>query len=328
MDTSEKNILEFPQQLSRKGLVRSRLELLKNIRPDLVVVFGMGGSGVPGEILRSVQDEIGLHVPVISWKDDGLPDLGQYHAKRPLFVFISFSGDTEEPIDAFETMLKLRTRPACAVITTGGHLLLRVEKEKVPLVTFEKGTLQPREGVGRMFYGLLEVLYAAHLISHMDFDHTDISPRKYRAPGELWAKRLAKKLIVLYTDNSNYANGYIWKTRFNENAKREAFLNLLPEMNHHEIIPLGKPHFKTAAIFITEPEPYHQFAKRLRINFSILEERGILVWHPAVNGKTRLERIWQHVMLANWVTYFMAKTEHQDPHNIKILEDLKARLRK
>ncbi len=328
MDVFEKNILEFNRQLGRKGLVRSRLEQLRNSRPDIVVVFGMGGSGMPGEILRSVQDEIGLRVPVISSKDYGLPDLSQYRAKRPLFIFVSFSGDTEEPLDALETMLKLRNRPACAAITTGGRLLLRAEEKKVPLVTFEKGTLQPREGVGRMFYGLLEVLYSARLISRIDFDHTGLSPRKYRALGGAWAKRLAKRLIVVYTDLPNYAAGFIWKTRFNENAKQEAFLNLVPEMNHHEIIPLEKPHFKTAAIFITEPELYPQFAKRIRINLELLEKRGVPVWHPSFSGKTRLERIWQNAMLANWVTYFMAKAEGRDPHDIKILEELKSSLRK
>ena len=328
MDAYERDILHLNEQLGRQGLLTARLFKLRRARADAVVICGMGGSGLPGEILRAVSKEIGLNVPVFIHKDYGLPELRILRIRRPLYIFVSFSGNTEETLSSFATAWQLRPRPALAIVTTGGRLLREAETKALPVVTFVPGDLTPRLGTGRMFYGLLEILHAAGLLARIDFDYTHLRPNTFRAIGQAWAKHLRKRLTLIYTDASNYDIGYIWKIKFNETAKQEAFLNILPEMNHNELVPLVKPNFKTAAIFITEARPAASMAKRIRINRSLLTDRGIPVWAPQMTGKTRLERTWRMLMLADWTTYFLARENKVDPMKVAIVEELKARLRR
>ena len=121
MDPFQKNLLQINEQFGYKGLSANRTNNLKNSRPDGIVILGMGGSGLAGEILRHAQGELGLKLPVIIWKDYHLPKV-LWSAKRPLYIFVSFSGNTEETVSGLETLLKTKPRLAAAIITTGGKL--------------------------------------------------------------------------------------------------------------------------------------------------------------------------------------------------------------
>ena len=68
---------------------------------DKVVVLGMGGSAIGGDLVRSLaQSE--SKVPVIVHRDYGLP---AYVDDRTLLIASSYSGNTEETLSAFEPAL-------------------------------------------------------------------------------------------------------------------------------------------------------------------------------------------------------------------------------
>ena len=69
MDKYYKNILAFNRGLGFKGLTFKNFEKVREAKHDAVVIVGMGGSGLPGEILRGVKDEAGVKVPIFLVKD-------------------------------------------------------------------------------------------------------------------------------------------------------------------------------------------------------------------------------------------------------------------
>ncbi len=83
MDTFGKNISALSSQLNPKAAKTTNLGKMNGLRPDGVVVCGMGGSGLVGDILRDTASEIGLPVPVLVLKNDGLLPVP---FKRPLYV--------------------------------------------------------------------------------------------------------------------------------------------------------------------------------------------------------------------------------------------------
>ena len=94
-----------------------------------VVILGMGGSAIGGDLVRSLaQSE--SSVPVIVHRDYGLPS---FVDERTLVIASSYSGNTEETLSAFEPALKIAAKKLA--ITTGGRLKQIAEENNIPVLT-------------------------------------------------------------------------------------------------------------------------------------------------------------------------------------------------
>src|SRR3990167_10251317 len=92
--------------------LHTKCSLAKNI-----VIAGMGGSALPGRIIRSIDQYI-LNVPLEIVTNYRLPN---YVDKNSLVILSSYSGDTEETISAAYDALARKARTF--VITSGGTIL-------------------------------------------------------------------------------------------------------------------------------------------------------------------------------------------------------------
>lgn len=328
MDSYLKNVVEFNKQLGREGLSSYNLKDLKNKKVDGLFVLGMGGSGLAGEVLVATRKEIGLKAPLVLYKDYGLPDKDIYGFKNPFYVFVSFSGNTEETVSGLQAALKSPAiKKSSAVIATGGELLQLAEKHGLPTVSFPASDLTPRQATGRMFYGLMEILRELKLVSSRDFSMTHLSTLSFKSAGKSLAKKLSGSLPIFYTDEAHRHLGYFWKIRINETAKTQAFLNVLPEMNHNEIVSFEKPIARTSAIFINSAEK-NRLNTRIDITKNLLKKSGAKIISLNPKGKSSLEETWNMIMLADWTSYFMAEINKVKPAPVKIVEELKDRMRR
>jgi glucose/mannose-6-phosphate isomerase len=324
MDPYLKNALEFPAQLGYQGLVLENFGALKDAKTaDGLIIAGMGGSALASEVLKSCRKETGLRVPVCIWRDYGLPDPADYGLKNPLYVFVSFSGNTEETVSGLRALLASKLpRAGVAVIATGGELAKAARAKDLALVSFPAGDLQPRQATGRMFYGLIEILFASRLIRSRVPSYTHLKPARTKAAGKRLAAKLKDRLTVVYADEASRDLGYFWKIRINETGKTQAFANVVPEMNHNELVGYEKPVAKTVALFLHE-KPTGRMAKRLAINKRLLKKHGVQVIDLPLPGKTRLERTWESIMFADWTTYFLAGLYGVEAGPVPIVEGLK-----
>ncbi|HET9671644.1 MAG TPA: SIS domain-containing protein, partial [Actinomycetota bacterium] len=130
--------------------------------PDLsdvrgVVVCGMGGSAVAGDVLRSVfRGRLG--VPVEVSRSAELPEHAGVHT---LVVASSYSGNTSETLTAF----RAATHRGCRAIavTSGGILAAEAAERGVPTVGVPGG-FQPRAALGWLAFAMLGALEAAGLL--------------------------------------------------------------------------------------------------------------------------------------------------------------------
>jgi glucose/mannose-6-phosphate isomerase len=335
MDLFLKNILEFNRQLTPEGLQSFNLKRLKRRSYDSVIIAGMGGSGLAGELLKDVREEIGLPVPVFTWKEYALPKPETFGAKKPLYIFVSFSGNTEETLSGFKAAIKEKgfKLQACSIaaVTHGGELGRLAARFQIPYILFPASSLNPRQYTGRMFYSLIQILRAAHLIPLEPPAYTRLKPLRFKSEGINLAQRLRNKVVLIYTERENYGLGYIWKSKLNETAKQLAFLNIVPEMNHNELEGLVFPKVKLAALFISDASGAakgQRLRKRIRVNFKLLRKMGIESRALKLTGKSRLEKTWNSVMLADWTAYYLAKLNRVNPAEVKIVEELKELMNK
>src|SRR5205807_10020962 len=109
-----------------------------------VVVLGMGGSGIAGDIVAAVAGPF-MPVPVVVAKSYELP---AFVGEGSLVFAVSFSGDTEETVEATS---EAAVQGAKVVVVSGGGGLARLgEAWGAPMVSVPEDIPQPRAGVGAL----------------------------------------------------------------------------------------------------------------------------------------------------------------------------------
>ncbi|MFH1162052.1 MAG: SIS domain-containing protein [Candidatus Jorgensenbacteria bacterium] len=320
-DLYRKHLLAFPAQLKPLQGNLLRVETLRGAKPDGVVVVGMGGSGLPGIFLKALAGYLRLPVPVEAWKNHGLPKTS---FQRPLFIFISFSGNTEETLSGLRVFLKRRApRGSAAVIAGGGKLKALAAQHHLPCASFQATDLTPREGMGYLYYNLLSLLRVAFpSLNVNNLTRTIRSARGERIGKEL-AKHLAKKVVLIYSGGGFSHVGQAWKIILNETAKQLAFVNTYPEMGHNEIAALGDAARTVAAVFLRDtPESPHE-KKHFEAIEALLRNGGISVSNVSPAGRTAEERTWNAFLLGHWTALAIAKQKKVNPQKTPLIERLK-----
>ena len=125
--------------------VKEDLEYSPNIDSigyDSLLVMGMGGSGVSGDVLSLLSGEVSSK-NIIVRKAYSIPE--KILELRPFCLFISYSGNTEETISGLEDAIK--NKLDWAVISSGGKLIDQALEHKKEYIKIPQG-LQPRAAFG------------------------------------------------------------------------------------------------------------------------------------------------------------------------------------
>src|SRR3954465_1306958 len=118
--------------------------------PGGIIVAGMGGSAIGGELARAI---LGDHAsrPLITARAYGLPP---WTTNETTVVCASYSGDTEETLTCYEAAGVIDARRV--VVTSGGKLAELARADGVPVIPLAGG-YQPRAAVAYLTVAVLEV---------------------------------------------------------------------------------------------------------------------------------------------------------------------------
>ncbi|MCS7066108.1 MAG: SIS domain-containing protein, partial [Fimbriimonadales bacterium] len=137
--------LDFPAQCERA--MRLALEWRQPSlprEPRLIVVSGMGGSGIGGDYLRALFEAHG-NLPVLVVRDYHLPHCVDAYT---LLFAVSYSGNTEETLACYA---EAHERGAMMVaLSSGGELQARAQRGGVPHLQVPGGQ-PPRTALGYLF---------------------------------------------------------------------------------------------------------------------------------------------------------------------------------
>ena len=238
LDTTNlhERIHNLPQQCRQAWQSAIVLPLPKDFKKiDKIVIIGMGGSAIGGDLLRTLVD-IQSKVDVTVQRDYDLPKSVD---KNTLIIASSYSGNTEETIAAFNQALGTPCKKF--VITTGGKISKIAAQNGVPLLSFGYSS-EPRAALGYSFFSLLAFLHNLDIIHDelLNIDEVietlkkisaklskDI-PTKKNAAKQL-ATKLYDHLVIVYGAGILSSVAYRWKTQINENSKAWAFAETLPD---------------------------------------------------------------------------------------------------
>ncbi|MFY0644385.1 MAG: SIS domain-containing protein [Bacteroidia bacterium] len=201
---------------------------------DHVVLGGLGGSGIGALIAKSwFFDKADLPIEVVNNYD-----LPAYVNEKSLVVINSYSGNTEESLSLFEQAKATGASILC--LTSGGQLQEKAGEENITCYSIPTG-YQPRMAIGfGLSYQLLilgdffDLDQSAALIDIRD-DFPNQREKQIRSAEQIakfFASSLKRKFVILA--DRDYAEVAVrFGQQINENAKLEAFVNIIPEANHN-----------------------------------------------------------------------------------------------
>jgi glucose/mannose-6-phosphate isomerase len=213
-------------QQTRVALRAAQAAPLVGPLPEVVVVAGMGGSGIAGDVLAALAFASSA-VPVLAVKGDRLP---AFVGPGTLLVAVSYSGNTAETVTAVEQGLAAGAR--LVAVTSGGALAELASSRGAPLVTIEGGRM-PRAALWSLVVPVCSAAEAAGILppltdqicaaaDTLDEEATALDPKVPTSenPAKRAALRLLDRLPMVWGSGQLGAVAATsFRTQCNENAK-------------------------------------------------------------------------------------------------------------
>src|SRR5262252_1800383 len=323
-------------------------DLVDSGRPRAIVVTGMGGSGIAGEVLATVAGP-GCPVQVTTVHDYRLPG---WVGAADLVIAVSCSGATEETLSAAGEAV----RRGCRLLGVGSPdspLAALAEQARAGFIEIEPSGM-PRS----MLWGLSVPL----VVSAARLGILDVPDQVYESA----ATELERVAHLCRPDSEAFVNPakvlaldlagtlpMIWGTsplagvaaarfanQLHENGKYPAITGVLPEANHNQVVvfdgpfaagpdaagEVREPPVPLRLVLLRDTNEHPQVARRREESARIAEERGIEVTELAAAGDQPLERLASLVQLIDYASVYLAIANGIDPAPIAAIQELKARI--
>ncbi|MBM4159868.1 MAG: bifunctional phosphoglucose/phosphomannose isomerase [Ignavibacteria bacterium] len=304
---------------------------------DTIVLTGMGGSAMGGDLLRAFLSDK-MTIPFLVNRHYDLP---AFVNRDTLVIVSSYSGNTEETIAAHRDAIKRKARVLC--LASGGRTEALAKEHRQQLVKIPAG-FQPRAALGYLFFPLLMVLSrlgivrprpagireTIRLLKAKSLVYGDVASDD-NLPLQL-AHRLQGKLPVIYSPTGYFdAIGMRWRGQICENAKKLAFSHVLPEMSHNELVgwKIGAELMRQMEVIYLRDKGVHQrIALREDITREIIARYASHVTDVWSDGHSLLARKFSLIYFGDWVSFYLAILNKEDPTPVAVIQQLKGELAK
>ncbi len=312
-----------------------------------VVVLGMGGSGIAGDLVVAVASPF-MAVPVTVVKSYAAP---AFVGEGTLVFAVSFSGDTEETVEAAGEAADEGAR--VVVVSSGGELGRLAEEWGAPHIQVPSAIPQPRAAIGAMAIPMLVVLEEVGLFPGARQWVVQAAAQLRRRREELFdfhaandgiprlredsvaaevARRIGRTMPLVHGAGELGATAAKrWKAQINENAKTPAFCASYPELCHNEIAGWGQLGDVTRQVMTLVNLRYDgehpQVVRRFALVREIMSEVVGDVVDVRAAGEGDLAQLLDLFFLGDVVSLHLAASAGVDPGPVPILQDLKARLK-
>ncbi len=311
--TYEEGILSIPGQFGYQPeiIYKEKIQPFKK-----VVVLGMGGSRLAGDILHMLKPELDL----IIHSDYDLPLVGDDVLADSLIIANSYSGNTEEIVSgakmASEKGLNLVT------ISTGGELSRISTEKNIPHITLPNTESSPRIMIGHDLIALMSVigLDLSSVESVRRINASELHPQ-----GTQIARQIGSGVPLIYTSQRFNELGYIWKIILNETAKMPAFHNRFPEADHNEIAGFRVSSSGFHCLFLRD-ETDKRLIQRMDLTADLFRSHDMPVAVVSLVNGSMIEQIVSSIITAHWTAFELALMTNVEPSVVSEIEHFKKRL--
>ena len=301
-----------------------------------VVVLGMGGSGITGDVVAAVTDPL-LPVPVVVSKSYECP---AFVGPGSLVFAVSASGETEETVQAATDAEAAGA--SLVAVTSGGTLAALADAWGAPVIPVPASIPQPRAALGALAVPPLVVLehlglyrggatWIAAAVEQLQRRRDEIEAAgDASAPAEV-ARRIGRSIPLVHGGGLiGAAAAQRWKTQINENAKAPAFWAVQPELCHNEVCGWGQNGDVTrqvvTAVALRHEGEHPQVGRRFELVSEIMREVVADVIEVTAAGDGDLAQLFDLILFGDYVSLWLAAQSGVDPGPVPVLGELKEAL--
>ena len=327
--TMDTYIRQFTDQLQQAIQIGEDATVTKHNQPvHNILLSGLGGSGIGGTLTSALlQNE--LSVPMAVNNDYFLPG---YVNENTLLIISSYSGNTEETLQALEEGLERNAKIVC--ISTNGQVEKIAGENDLDLVTMPAG-IPPRGALALSFPQSVFVLHHLGLVSDTIINQLkdavnflENQQNEIEQQARQFAKKLVGKIPVIYADNRMEAVAIRFRQQINENGKMLAWHHVLPEMNHNEIVGWTHDNDDLAVIFLRNEDDFKRTQKRMDITEEVVKKYTEHVYTIHSKGANFVEQCLYTILYTDWISFELAEQTGADAVEVNVIDYLKGELKK
>jgi glucose/mannose-6-phosphate isomerase len=331
------HLVALPNQLEDGWAAAQAIHLPESFgQIDRVVLVGMGGSAIGGSLFASLAAPECPH-PIRVVRDYDLPAYAS--RSNTLVIALSFSGNTEEVLAAFEQAYARGCQ--LLVVTGGGQLAERAQAVGAPVIRIQYSSLR-HSALGWVLAPLLNLAsrlswthdFAADLDEATkvlrewtpDLD-VDVPVMKNLAKRE--AGQLLGRSVILFGAGHFAEVARRWKEQINESAKAWAAIETLPDANHNSLAGLEWPDeftSKVMVLFLTGQSDHPRNTRRIQLTRQAYMLAGCNTDFVVARGKGSLAQMMSLVLLGDFIGYYLALLYGAEPTRVPVVAEFKAAL--
>lgn len=322
-------IAKFPEQLEAALKIGSNAKLSLAGKPiSNVLISGLGGSGIGGSIASELIASETI-IPINVCKTYFIPN---YVNENTLVIISSYSGNTEETINALELAIEKKAKIVC--VTSGGKIEEIAKTKQLDLILIPSG-MPPRACLG---YSLTQLFF---ILKHFGIIKSDFETalkisiellkqeeKDILKQAKEVAKKLMNKIPVIYTTTYNEGIAIRLRQQINENSKMLCWHHVFPEMNHNELVGWTEKNEQLAVVLLRDHDDYSRNKSRIEISKSIFNKYTSTIIELYSKGNTSIEKAIYLIHLGDWISLFLAELKGIDPVEVSIINHLKSELSK
>ncbi|RLF49111.1 MAG: bifunctional phosphoglucose/phosphomannose isomerase [Thermoplasmata archaeon] len=298
--------------------------------PENIIVGGMGGSAISGDILASLlfrRTQMPIHV-------NRSPFLPTFVGKKTLAFIMSYSGNTEETLKMYEEALKKGAY--IVAISSGGKLQKLAKKHGHDHIPLPQG-LPPRSAIGYMLVPVLlmlkmmkiydpdvEINDAIHVMKELG-NRIGRGVAEEKNEAKMLARMLYGKIPVIYGHTFYSSVARRWHTQFNENSKVLSWWGTIPEMLHNEVEgwAFDRNRGRLFVVLLRDKAEEERIKKYTDIFVEIMRRRKMKYYEVWCEGETYLGKIMYGIYFGDVVSIYLAVLRNLSPKDIPTIREVK-----
>lgn len=308
-------------QIGEKATFTQPVNEIRNI-----LVTGLGGSGIGGTLISQITERE-LLLPLHVCKDYFIPAFVNQHT---LVIISSYSGNTEETLQAMEAALLQKAKIVC--VTSGGKVLEIAKSNGLDHIIIPGG-MPPRSCLAYSFTQLFYVLQGYKLIGDFyklqlkkSFTLLQAEEEQIKQSARKLAEKLVNKIPVIYAAANYEGVAVRFRQQIDENAKMLCWHHVLPEMNHNELVGWTEKHDNIAVVMFRNNDDYIRTQKRMEISREVISKFTADFYEVWSKGDSQLEKSFYLIHFGDWVTWYLSEIKNIDATEVNVIDYLKGSL--